>query len=59
MDNETKKTRKTTTLNGYKISFTFSEERNEGLSAMVRSAILEGYLKNKNIADECLELQMC
>lgn len=59
MNTETKTARKTTTLNGYKVTFTFSEEKNEGLSAMVRNTIIDGYLRKLNIVDESLEMQMC
>jgi len=39
-------------INGYKVTLSFSEEYNPNLSALVRSALLDAYIRKNGL---CLE----
>ena len=40
------------TINGYKVTLSFSEEYNPNLSALVRSTLLDAYIRKNGLCSE-------
>ncbi len=45
-----KTAQRTMTIDGHRITFSFSQDRNQKLSSLVRTTLIDSYIRNNSIA---------